>query len=99
MDAFLGRKKYDSFLGLEALHLRTWLPLNIRAFITAVEQYYSVPEYVKSSGDSRLMGVMEGIVESYAGERGFMGTHRCEFHSLFITHFLTNVQQTRYTGS
>jgi len=76
MDAFLGRTKYDSFLGIEAVHLRRWLPLNIRAFIAALETYYKVPEYIKASGDPRLEGVLEGLVESYAGERGFMGTHR-----------------------
>ncbi|KAF8471890.1 hypothetical protein BDZ91DRAFT_716758 [Kalaharituber pfeilii] len=76
MDAFLGRTKYDTFLGLEALHLRSWLPLNHRAFIAAIEQFYQVPKYVAASGDRRLIGVLDGIVESYAGERGFMGTHR-----------------------
>ncbi|KAK1974673.1 sulfite reductase flavoprotein alpha-component [Colletotrichum cereale] len=76
MDAFLGRKKYDSFLGNEGLHLRAWLPSNLRAFIAAVEYHYRVPEYVKASGDPRLAGVMDGIVEAYTGERGFMGTHR-----------------------
>ncbi|KAH7077016.1 hypothetical protein BKA63DRAFT_565377 [Paraphoma chrysanthemicola] len=76
MDAFIGRTKYASFLGIEAVHLRRWLPLNIRAFITAVEHHYQIPSYVKSSGDPRLEGVLEGIIESYAGERGFMGTHR-----------------------
>ncbi|KAI8812200.1 hypothetical protein BJ742DRAFT_880965 [Cladochytrium replicatum] len=76
MDAFLGRTKYLSFLGREAMHLRAWLPLNVRAFIAAIETYYSVPEYVRKTGDPTLLGVLEGIVESYAGERGFMGTHR-----------------------
>lgn len=76
MDAFIGRTKYTSFLGIEAVHLRRWLPLNIRAFITAIEQHYRIPEFVKASNDSRLEGVLEGIIESYAGERGFMGTHR-----------------------
>ncbi|PGH21294.1 hypothetical protein AJ80_03344 [Polytolypa hystricis UAMH7299] len=76
LDAFLGRKNYDSFLGAEALHLRAWLPLNIRAFIAAIEYHYQIPDYVKESRDPRLVGVLEGIVESYAGERGFMGTHR-----------------------
>ena len=50
--------------------------MNIRAFIAAVEYHYQVPAFVKASGNPRLMGVLEGIVESYAGERGFMGTHR-----------------------
>ncbi|KAF1959206.1 hypothetical protein CC80DRAFT_467607 [Byssothecium circinans] len=76
MDAFIGRTKYTSFLGIEAVHLRRWLPLNIRAFITAIENHYRIPEFVKASGDPRLAGVLEGIIESYAGERGFMGTHR-----------------------
>jgi len=79
MDAFLNRTKYDSFLGLEALHLRAWLPMNIRAFIAAVEYHYQVPAFVKASGDPRLIGVLDGIVEAYAGERGFMGTHRCVY--------------------
>ena len=76
MDAFLGRKKYDSFLGAEGLHLRAWLPSNLRAFIAAIEYHYRIPEFVKQSGDPRLMGVLDGIVEAYTGERGFMGTHR-----------------------
>ncbi|KAI3557410.1 sulfite reductase flavoprotein alpha-component [Colletotrichum abscissum] len=76
MDAFLGRKKYDSFLGNEGLHLRAWLPSNLRAFIASVEYHYRIPEYVRESGDPRLMGVLDGIIEAYTGERGFMGTHR-----------------------
>ncbi|KAK1996895.1 cytochrome b5-like Heme/Steroid binding domain-containing protein [Colletotrichum falcatum] len=76
MDAFLGRKKYGSFLGAEGLHLRAWLPSNLRAFIAAVSYHYSVPEFVRQSGDPRLMGVLDGIVEAYTGERGFMGVHR-----------------------
>lgn len=76
MDAFIGRTKYTSFLGIEAIHLRRWLPLNIRAFITAVENHYRVPEFVKATDCPRLNGVLEGLIESYAGERGFMGTHR-----------------------
>ena len=78
MDAFIGRTKYDSFLGREALHLRAWLPMNIRAFIAAVEYHYQIPAFVKESGDPRLMGVMEGILEAYLSERGWMGQHRCK---------------------
>ncbi|KAK0710137.1 hypothetical protein B0T26DRAFT_836309 [Lasiosphaeria miniovina] len=82
MDAFLGRKKYDSFLGAEGLHLRAWLPSNLRAFIAAIEYHYRIPEFVKQSGDPRLMGVLDGIVEAYTGERGFMGTHRYKVFGL-----------------
>jgi hypothetical protein len=77
MDAFLGRTDYSSFLGRDTMHLRKWLPLNIRAFLVAIERHYSVPDYVMNSGDCRLIGVLKGIIESYTGERGFMGAHRC----------------------
>lgn len=76
MDAFLGRKKYNSFLGAEGVHLRAWLPSNLRAFIASIEYHYRVPEFVEQSGDPRLLGVMDGIIEAYTGERGFMGVHR-----------------------
>lgn len=79
----MGRTKYDSFLGIEALHLRAWLPMNIRAFIAAIEYNYQVPAFVKASNNPRLKGVLEGLVESYMGERGWMGTHRC-MHVLFM---------------
>ncbi|KAK1759846.1 alpha subunit of putative sulfite reductase [Echria macrotheca] len=82
MDAFLGRKKYDSFLGAEGLHLRAWLPSNVRAFIAAIEYHYRIPEFVKQSGDPRLIGVLDGIVEAYTGERGFMGTHRYKVYGI-----------------
>jgi len=82
MDAFLGRKKYTSFLGAEGVHLRAWLPSNWRAFIAAIEYHYSIPDYVAQSGDSQLIGALDGIVEAYAGERGFMGTHRYKVFGL-----------------
>ena len=67
MDAFIGRTNYTSFLGIEAVHLRRWLPMNIRAFITAIENHYKIPEYVKATDCPKLNGVLEGIIESYAG--------------------------------
>ncbi|KAH7068435.1 hypothetical protein BKA63DRAFT_451823 [Paraphoma chrysanthemicola] len=82
MDAFLGRSKYDSFLGAEGVHLRAWLPSNLRAFIASIEYYYRIPEYVKQSGDARLIGVLDGVVEAYTGERGFMGVHRYKVFGL-----------------
>jgi hypothetical protein len=77
MDAFLGRTQYSSYLGTDALNLRKWLPFNVRAFVISIDRYYNVPDYVLNSRDQRLIGVLSGIVESYSGERGFMGNHRC----------------------
>ncbi|PVF96909.1 hypothetical protein CPB86DRAFT_708145 [Serendipita vermifera] len=76
MDAFLMRTNFKSFLGIESIHLRAWMPLNIRAFLAAIENHYPVVPYIQKSGDPRLIGVLDAIVESYAGEKGFMGTHR-----------------------
>ena len=83
MDAFLGRTDFSSFLGRDSLHLRKWVPFNVRAFLAALERYYRVPDYVLNSGDPRLIGVLKGIVQSYTGERGFMGVHRCESNFKF----------------
>ncbi|KUJ15041.1 NADPH-ferrihemo protein reductase [Mollisia scopiformis] len=82
MDAFLGRTKYESFLGAEGVHLRAWLPSNWRAFIAAIEYHYRIPDYVAQSHDQRLIGALDGIVEAYTGERGFMGTHRYKVFGL-----------------
>ncbi|KAF4632905.1 hypothetical protein G7Y89_g5214 [Cudoniella acicularis] len=82
MDAFLGRSKYESFLGAEGVHLRAWLPSNWRAFIASIEYHYRIPDYVAQSGDQRLMGALDSIVEAYTGERGFMGTHRYKVFGL-----------------
>lgn len=94
MDAFLGRKKYDSFLGNEGLHLRAWLPSNLRAFIASIEYHYRIPEFVKESRDPRLMGVLDGIIESYTGERGFMGTHRYKVFGILEVAFKTGRTET-----
>lgn len=58
------------------MHLRAWLPSSHRAFIAAIEYHYRIPEFVKQTKDPRLMGVLDGIIEAYTGERGFMGVHR-----------------------
>lgn len=48
------------------------MPLNIRAFLASIENHYPVVPYIKASGDPRLIGVLDAIVEGYAGEKGFM---------------------------
>jgi hypothetical protein len=63
MDAFLGRTKYESFLGAEGVNLRAWLPSNWRAFIASVEYHYRIPDYVAQPSDQRLIGALDWIVE------------------------------------
>lgn len=55
------------------------MPLNIRAFLAAIENHYPIVPYVQASGDPKLIGVLNAIVESYAGEKGFMYVVRVTF--------------------
>lgn len=75
MDCFIGRKLYDSVLGKEALHLRANLPPVQQEFFTALSEI-SVASYIAKGEDLCLQGLWRSIIESYAGERGFLGTHR-----------------------
>lgn len=91
LDAFLGRTKFDSALGVEALHLRKWFPPNWRKLISALgESTLSVRAYAMKVESQRraadasgqhcalppLRRIYEQTLEAYAGERGWMGTHR-----------------------
>jgi hypothetical protein len=74
-DVFLGRSNYDSMLGKEALHLREWMPANHRAFLQALAGV-DTAAYIAHSNNPCLQGLWRSLIEAYAGERGFLGTHR-----------------------
>ncbi len=75
MDAFLGRAAYDSLLGGEAMHIRAWYPEHWRDFLEAVGKV-SVRDFVSQYGDRVLEGLFQNLVDSYAGDKGFLGVHR-----------------------
>jgi ferredoxin-NADP reductase/cytochrome b involved in lipid metabolism len=79
LDAFLGRRRFDSFLGRELVHLQTWFPPHHRAFLAAVDEV-SVRDYVSARGDRALAGLFSTVLEAYAGPRGYLGVHRLKVY-------------------
>ena len=88
LDEWFGRTRYDTPLGVEAKHLRSWYPPNWRDFIKAIgspphsvrDYAYRVEKRRREEGDSSslppLLSLYRSLLESYAGERGWLGTHR-----------------------
>jgi ferredoxin-NADP reductase/cytochrome b involved in lipid metabolism len=79
LDAFLGRRRFDSFLGRELLHLQTWFPPHHREFLAAVDEV-SVRDYVSARGDRSLAGLLSTVLDAYAGPRGYLGVHRLKVY-------------------
>ena len=79
LDAFLGRKQFESFLGKEILMLRHGYPQHWRNFLTAVEEV-SITDYIIESKNPRLTALLKDAVENYAGEGGFLGRHRMKVY-------------------
>ena len=85
LDCFLGRTNYTSGLGIEALHLRKWFPKNWRDLCEAlatpslsIRAYADRVEGRRAAGEALppLRRMYDQALESYAGERGWLGTHR-----------------------
>jgi len=75
IDTFIERNKYDTILGKEALFIREWYPEHWRNFINAVDEV-SITEYIKKCDDETLDGAFYDFVETYSGDKGFLGVHR-----------------------
>jgi len=75
MDAFLCRSKHETALGTEAKHLANVFPQHWQQFIHAVGQF-SVREEINRSGSNQLKGLFDAVLESFAGDKGFLGAHR-----------------------
>ena len=86
LDEWFGRKTYSSALGVEAKHLRSWYPSNWQDFIQAIghpafsiRQYaYRIEKQRRANENSTLpplLSLYRSLLESYAGERGWLGTH------------------------
>ena len=79
LDIFFERRTYESILGQESLHLRTWYPPHWRDFLAAVARV-SVRDYVSAKGDQELTGLYQETLNAYAGEDGFLGRHRLKVY-------------------
>ena len=86
LDVFLGRAGYESLLGQETLHIRDWYPAHWLAFLAAVDAV-SLRDFVTTGGDPHLQGVFQMLMETYAGDKGFLGIHRLKVYGYLETAF------------
>jgi ferredoxin-NADP reductase len=86
VDAFLGRSHFDTHLGREAVHLLEWYPPNVRRFVEAAGAV-SIRDHVARTGDRGLQGLLQSVVDAYAGDRGYLGVHRRKVYGFIQTAF------------
>ncbi|MEO8180909.1 MAG: cytochrome b5 domain-containing protein [Deltaproteobacteria bacterium] len=79
LDVFLGRKRFDTFLGREIHALRASYPPLWRKFIAALHEV-SVPDYVARKQKPALTGLLHDVVDAYSGSGGFLGRHRMKVY-------------------
>ncbi|KAK1221676.1 hypothetical protein PQX77_015506 [Marasmius sp. AFHP31] len=71
------------------------MPLNVRAFLAAIENHYPVVRYIKASGDPRLVGVLDAIAKITSRESIDCDPHRVTGK---VTFDLKNVGLTFISG-
>ncbi len=86
LDAFFERGAYETTMGKELVAVKAWMPTAQREFIAAVASQ-SVHEFVVRSGDTELMGLYQGALSDYAGQRGWLGLHRLKVYGFMETGF------------
>lgn len=79
LDAFFSRTSFESVLGHEAQKLGSYFPPAWRKFIAAVGKV-SVKSYVDSQPDPAIRGLFYQVLETYAGDKGYLGTHRLKVY-------------------
>ncbi len=75
IDTFIERAKYDTILGKEAILIREWYPKHWQNFLKAVDEI-SINNYINQQNDEELNGAFYSFIESYSGDKGFLGVHR-----------------------
>lgn len=75
LDAFLGRKHFDTYLGREVNRVRTLYPPLWKDFLDALDSV-SVTRYVAAYNNSTLTELLRQLVDSYTGAEGFLARHR-----------------------
>lgn len=76
IDIFLHREHYDSRIGKEQLKFIDRADTkHTKRFLSAVAEI-SIKKYIASKGDNEMMGLYSGLIESFSGDKGFLGAHR-----------------------
>ncbi len=94
LDAFLGRKFYDSRLGvLEKRLIYLSDPPHIKSFLEAVEKM-PLGAYLEKRNNKELSGSFMHFLELYTGEQGFLGVHRRKVFGFLETAMKVGVTTT-----
>ncbi len=99
LDVFFGRQKYDTRFGKEMIHLRNWYPRHWQNFIEALGEI-SITDYVETTGDATLKGILKDVTQAYAGDGGFLSRHRLKVYGYLDIGFKVgrSVTITGFTG-
>ncbi|MEA2273131.1 MAG: hypothetical protein QOI98_1839, partial [Solirubrobacteraceae bacterium] len=79
LDAFLGRRNFESIIGLDAVRLRKWGPKATAEFVTAISQGPRA-ETILETGPRRLRGLVQTLTDMYSGPRGWLEAHRLKVY-------------------
>lgn len=79
LDVFLGRKRFETFLGVEIHGLRATYPPLWRRFVAALHEV-SVRDYVDRKNKAELSGLWHEVIDAYSGQGGFLGRHRTKVY-------------------
>lgn len=77
LDAFFGRRKFETELGQLLKHERPWLAQSHQQFLSKVTEV-SVTEYLVSNDKKELLILFYRALQAFAGENGFLGRHRLQ---------------------
>ncbi|MGH3993366.1 MAG: hypothetical protein ACRDSN_13005, partial [Pseudonocardiaceae bacterium] len=86
LDSFLGRKAFDSDIGVDAIRLRTWGPKALARFVAAISQGPGAQEILKSRSRG-VRGLMQTLLDLYSGPRGWLEAHRIKAYGFIEMSF------------
>lgn len=70
--AFMGQGAHTVTMNEEIARLRPLLPINLRAFATAIEQHHPIHSFVTASKHPQLLVAWSSLVDSYRGHHGLL---------------------------
>lgn len=86
LDAFFGRKDFDTVLGQTSQRLAKFNPPHWQELVAATGQF-SVLDYIYRNDYRALRGLFFQVMEAYAGEKGYLGVHRLKAYGFLENAF------------
>ena len=93
LDIAIGRSKYETKLGKDALEVRKLYPRDILSFFEALSAS-NISDYVEEMNCLSLKSAFEDFMNSYAGPDGFFAVHRKKIYGFIQTAFSVGRSET-----